>query len=101
MDPSARAAQDLHALGNLLVAMLLPPGDTYRAGGPRVVSNAAGQLPQGLAALQPLVSRLIGTRGRAGFAAGAEVIVELLGLKERFPFSPRDARAEVRYGMLA
>jgi hypothetical protein len=66
-----------------------------------VVSNAAGQLPQGLAALQPLVSRLIGTRERAGFAAGAEVIVELLRLKERFPFSPRDSRAEVRYGMLA
>jgi hypothetical protein len=82
-DAAARAAADFRSLGRLVIEMLV-----HRAGGqrihgaPRVVPTAVPDLPRRLAALQPLVSRLASDQ----ICDGAEVISELLALKDRFPF---------------
>jgi hypothetical protein len=98
-----QAAHDFQLLGNLFTQMLLSPAASPRPSGrPQLISTLTPALPPPLVALQPLVSRLVGKNGKSGFTDGAEVVVELLSLKDRFPFSPQHLNAQSRmYGALA
>jgi hypothetical protein len=83
--------------------MLLSPTASPRPNGrAQLISTLTPALPPPIAALQPLVSRLVGKNGKSGFTDGAEVVAELLSLKHRFPFSPQHLTAESQiYGALA
>jgi hypothetical protein len=98
-----QVAEDFQLLGSLLTQMLLSPTASPRPSGrPQLISTLTPALPPPIAALQPLVSRLVGKNGKSGFTDGAEIVAELLSLKDRFPFSPQHLTAESQiYGALA
>jgi hypothetical protein len=59
------------------------------------------RLPEGLSELQPVVDRLAGVGEAPPFADGADVILELLGLRDRFPFDSAGAASEKGSRLLA
>ncbi len=82
--------QDFGALGRILWAMLRPATDgTGAESAPDTTDHrtiSAPRLPERLAALQALLDRLYGAGALPAFVDGAEVILELLRVRERFPF---------------
>lgn len=73
--------QDFRAIGEIFLAMISPADDGAGTSG-----GSDSHLPFELTPLQRCLDGLLGTGQEAPFATGEEVIVELLGLREIFPF---------------
>jgi hypothetical protein len=80
---------DFSALGLILSALLrgdMPPRST---GHPDGGLTASLRLPEELAALRPCLEGLLGTGRNRAFERAEEVLVELMTVREVFPFDMR------------
>lgn len=86
--------RDFRALGEIFLQMI-QPGDA-RETALRCLPDQPGSplLPLELSPLQRCVDGLLGSGDTTAFSTGEEVIIELLGLREVFPFDVRSAEVD-------
>jgi hypothetical protein len=80
---------DFRAIGLILSALLRGDAATRNGGHPDGGLTASLRLPDELAALRPCLEGLLGTGRNRAFERAEEVLVELMTVREVFPFDMR------------
>jgi DNA-binding response OmpR family regulator len=96
------AGRDLHALGRILYEMLVGIAlstvpNSQQASTPELFR--ATRLPLSLSPVQPCLDRLLGVGSTAPIERAEDVLVELLSLKELFPFDTALRQLEPNTGL--